>query len=249
MALIKYPLQNLLLQIFNGEKPCKMITMSEILTSSSANPFTSGSSFYWTCSFSSCLLFQNGGSRWEILECHTSGSARVFAIPQKHTSLILPYRWLEDVWGVCNGGSWEMLEETQHGRLSYQRFQVFSVRISVNFKQLTQSCRYSMTNLCYRGDDGVTRHMLEHEVLLWISQAFSLCHRLWYPLLCSIQDDAKRFFSFSFLSSLNEAPLSLPDSLCASSSWASEHNKWLNTHGPYGPCASALGHVLILPHL
>lgn len=60
------------------EKPCKMIRVCETLPSSGVNPLTSGSSFYWTCSFSSCLVFQNGASRWEILECHAPGSARVF---------------------------------------------------------------------------------------------------------------------------------------------------------------------------
>lgn len=55
-----------------------------------------------------------------------------------------------------------------------------------------------MTNLCYRGNDGVARHTLELEVPnrnKYISQVFSLCHRLWCPLLCHIQGDAKRFFS------------------------------------------------------
>lgn len=77
-----------ILQIFEEEKACKMITTSETLPSSSVNPLTSGSSFYWTCSFPSCLLvFQNRGSRWDILECRIPGSAHVFVWFLRNTQL------------------------------------------------------------------------------------------------------------------------------------------------------------------
>lgn len=122
-------------------------------------------------------------------ECHTPGSVRAFVWCVKHTSLILP--WLAEVWGICSGGTVTVGLLGDAGGNTSIKMEAWKISLfrSLQSDPLRTSNNWSsvadMTNLCYRGDDGVTRHTIHRSWRsLNISRAFfPLCQIMMSPSL------------------------------------------------------------------